>query len=215
MSDREKRMDAFSAVVCLFLELSPCVRIDVVCRRRSQTLGGSPQGGDFGGIGVIEMGSYRDNFKETMVQKMTGPDAKSATALAEEVDVPQSTLSRWLKDYGRFGSTGDEMSTKKRPQNWTAQEKMQAVVTCEGMDEQQRGVYLRGHGLYSVDMERWHEEMLQALSKKPKKRDPKDRRIRELEGELRRKEKALAETAALLVLKKKAQAIWGDSEDEK
>lgn len=161
------------------------------------------------------MSSYNESFKASMVQKMSGPDAKSATALAEEVDVPQSTLSRWLKDYGRFGSTGGEMSTKKRPQNWSAEEKMQVVIAYDGMDETEQGLYLRSHGLYSVDIQRWREEMLQALSKKRKKKDPKDRRIRELEGDLRRKEKALAETAALLVLKKKAQAIWGDSEDEK
>ncbi len=162
------------------------------------------------------MGSnYKNSFKETMVQKMTGPDAKSATALADEVDVPQSTLSRWLRDCGRFGSTGGDMTTKKRPQNWTADQKMEAVIAYKGMNEQEQGQYLRGQGLYSVDLDRWCAEMLLALSKKPKKRDPKDRRIRELEGELRRKEKALAETAALLVLKKKARAIWGDGEDEK
>ena len=106
------------------------------------------------------------------------------------------------------------MSTKKHPRNWTAEEKMEAVVAYEGMNEQERGLYLRGHGLYNVDLARWRQEILQALSKRSKKGDPKDRRIRELEGELRRKEKALAETAALLVLKKKARAIWGDGEDE-
>ena len=158
--------------------------------------------------------NYNDSFKETMVKKMTGPDARSATALSEEVNIPQSTLSRWLRDYGRVRSSGGNMSTKKRPGNWTAEEKMEAVVAYEGMNEQERGLYLRGHGLYSVDLIRWREEILQALSKKPKKGDPRDRRIRELEGELRRKEKALAETAALLVLKKKARAIWGGSEDE-
>jgi|TARA_B100001971_G_C18206308_1_gene547828 hypothetical protein len=162
------------------------------------------------------MGSnYQNSFKETMVQKMTGPNAKSATTLAGEVNVPQSTLSRWLRDYGRFGSTGGDMTTKKRPQNWTAEQKMEAVIAYRGMNEQEQGLYLRGNGLYSVDLDRWCAEILLALSKKPKKRDPKDRRIRELEGELRRKEKALAETAALLVLKKKAQVIWGDNEDEK
>jgi len=63
-----------------------------------------------------------------------------------------------------------------------------------------RGKYLREKGLYSVDIERWRQEMLQALGKKPKKGDGQSQRIRQLEGELRRKEKALAETAALLVL---------------
>jgi len=52
-------------------------------------------------------------------------------------------------------------------------------------------------------------------SSKSAKKDPRDKRIKELERELRRKDKALAETAALLVLKKKAQAIWGEHEDEK
>jgi transposase len=40
------------------------------------------------------------------------------------------------------------------------------------------------------------------------------RRVRELEKELRRKDKALAEAAALLVLQKKVQAIWGDADDD-
>ena len=107
------------------------------------------------------------------------------------------------------------MSSKKRPQNWSGEEKMQAVIAYVGIDEEARGRYLRENGLYSVDVERWREEMMKVLGKKSKKGDPKDRRIRELEGELRRKEKALAETAALLVLKKKAQEIWGESEEGK
>ena len=108
------------------------------------------------------------------------------------------------------------MSSKKRPQNWSAEEKLAAILEYEKLDEESRGRYLREKGLYSVDIERWREEVLGALGKKAKKKgDPKDRRIRDLEGDLRRKEKALAETAALLVLKKKAQAIWGDSEDER
>ena len=105
------------------------------------------------------------------------------------------------------------MESKKRPRNWPAMDKLQAVVAYDGLEESEQGQYLRSHGLYSVDIERWREEMLEALNRKPKKRDPKERRIRELESELRRKEKALAETAALLVLKKKAQEIWGDPED--
>lgn len=108
------------------------------------------------------------------------------------------------------------MSTKKRPENWPPQQKLQMVQQYDALsDEEARGRFLREHGLYSVDIERWREEMLQALKKKPSRKDPKDHRIKELEGELRRKEKALAETAALLALKKTAQDIWGASEDEK
>lgn len=161
------------------------------------------------------MGNYNERFRETMVSKMTGPAAVTATALAAEVGVAQTTLSRWLKEYGRVGRAGGQMISKKRPQNWSAEEKLAAILEYEKLDEEARGKYLREHGLYSVDMERWRGEVLGALGKKPKKGDPKENRIRDLELELRRKEKALAETAALLVLKKKASAIWGDGEDER
>ncbi len=163
------------------------------------------------------MDNYNVGFKETMVRKMIGPPEVSATALATSVGVHQSTLSRWLREYGRFGVAGGQMNnTKRRPQNWMAEEKLQAIVEYEKLDEEARGRYLRERGLYSVDIERWRKEVLGALVKNPKKKgDPKDRRIRELEGELWRKERALAETAALLVLKKKARAIWGDGEDER
>ncbi len=163
------------------------------------------------------MGNYNEGFKETMVRKLMGPPEVSATALAAEVGVHQSTLSRWLREYGRFGAAGGQMSdTKRRPQNWSAEEKLEAILGYEKRDEEGRGRYLRERGLYSVDIERWRKEVLGALAKKPKRKgDPKDRRIRDLEGELWRKEKALAETAALLVLKKKARAIWGDGEDER
>ncbi len=63
-----------------------------------------------------------------MAQKLSDPKARSASALAEEVGVPQSTLFRWLREYVKMGATGGEMSSKKRPQNWTAQKKLEAVT---------------------------------------------------------------------------------------
>jgi hypothetical protein len=87
----------------------------------------------------------------------------------------------------------------------------------EKLEEEERGKYLREEGLHEVHIERWKQQIIEGLTAaKQTKKDPRDRRrIKELEKELRRKEKALAETAALLVLKKKAQAIWGDREDER
>jgi hypothetical protein len=104
----------------------------------------------------------------------------------------------------------------RRPLDWAAEEKLNAVLEYEKLEEEERGKYLREKGLHAVHIERWKQELVEGLkSRKSSKRDPRDKRIKELEKELRRKEKALAETAALLVLKKKAQAIWGDHEDEK
>jgi transposase-like protein len=148
------------------------------------------------------MGEYTASFKETMVKKMVGPEARSATALAREVGVSQGTLSRWMREYGRLGGKR-EGSVAKRAQDWGAEEKLLAVVEYLKLEEDARGTYLRQKGLYSADIERWRAEMLAAVGKRPKKAaDAQGQRIRELEAELRRKEKALAETAALLVLKK-------------
>ena len=105
---------------------------------------------------------------------------------------------------------------EKRPQDWTAEEKLDGVLEYEKLDEEGRGKFLREKGLHSVHIERWKQQILEGLkSSKSRKKDSRDAKIKDLEKELHRKEKALAEAAALLVLKKKAQAIWGDHEDER
>ena len=156
--------------------------------------------------------NYSDKIKETMVSKLTAPNAMSAGALSLEVGVPQSTLSRWLREYSRMGGNGINMKGK-RPQDWTAEEKLEAVLEMEKLDEQEKGKYLREKGIHTIHVQRWKQEMLEGLKSNGKglsKADPRGKRIKELEKELNRKEKALAETAALLVLKKKAEDIWGD-----
>lgn len=135
--------------------------------------------------------NYPETFKEKMVLRMSGPERISANALSEEIGVPQSSLSRWLREasgvdsVAKNGVKARKGKVGKRPQDWTAQEKLEAVMESASLSEQELGEYLRRKGLHEV----------------------------QLEQELRRKEKALAETAALLVLKKKAAAIWGDEDD--
>ncbi len=90
-------------------------------------MGGTPHRAIEGGEEPKEMGNnYSDDFKKAMVEEMSGPNGKGANALAEEVGLHQSTLSRWRVEYGKFRSTGGGMSEKKQPQNWTAEQKMRA-----------------------------------------------------------------------------------------
>jgi transposase-like protein len=107
--------------------------------------------------------------------------------------------------------------TAKRPQDWTAQEKLNAVIEAASVSEQELGAFLRRKGLHEAQLNEWRQVVLAGLDQRPggasKKRTPQARRVRELERELARKEKALAEAAALLVLQKKARAIWGDVDD--
>ncbi len=161
--------------------------------------------------------TYPEPFKARMVQRLTAPGGPSATALSEEVGVPQPTLSKWVREAGKVGamSQNNEFGAK-RPQDWTAKEKMQVVAEAASLADEELGAFLRRRGLHQSDLERWRRQMLVALEppRKSPKNSPEKRRIRELERELGRKEKALAEAAALLVLQKKARALWGDEDDD-
>ncbi len=172
---------------------------------------------------------YPDMFKNAMIQKMTGPGAISASALSKLVDVPQVTLSKWLRMAGigssyNFPNNAKEYSTMtqtknpRRPNDWSAEEKLQVVLEAATFDEDQLGEFLRKKGLHKTHLEQWRLQMLDGLQngfskKKTKPNKAELKRIRSLEKEIKRKDKALAETAALLVLKKKVQEIWGDEDD--
>ena len=106
--------------------------------------------------------NYSDKIKETMVSTLTAPNAMSAGALSLEVGVPQSTLSRWLREYSRMGGNGINMKGK-RPQDWTAEEKLEAVLEMEKLDEQEKGKYLREKGIHTIHIQRWKQEMLEGL----------------------------------------------------
>ena len=90
---------------------------------------------------------YPEDFKKAMVVKMTAPGAQSATSLAKETDIPQSTLSRWLRSYATVPLKGKAMR-QRRPQEWSAEEKLEAILGYERSSEEKRGVFLRQKGLH-------------------------------------------------------------------
>ena len=133
----------------------------------------------------------------------------SANALAHEVGVGQPLLSRWLRE-----SRSVEGMASSKKKKWTGAEKLRVVTEARGLSENELGALLRREGLHASDLAAWQSAAEAALSEGPRpSRSADARRIHELERELRRKDAALAETAALLVLKKKVQAIWGDGGD--
>ena len=167
---------------------------------------------------------YSERFKGQLVRKLATPGGPSASVLAKEVGVPQPTLSRWLRQAGTLGDTVTATSspagrtmTAKRPQDWTAEEILDVVIEAASVPEAELGAFLRSRGLHEVQLQQWRRQLLASLRPSTgaasRQASAEARRIRELERDLARKDKALAEAAALLVLKKKAQAIWGD-EDE-
>ena len=161
-----------------------------------------------------------------MVKRMTGRTPEKARELADETGVHQTTLSRWLREAGigtipdMSHDTNPSEKTPRRPQDWSLQEKLQVLQEATALSDQELGGYLRRKGLHEAQLEQWKASVAEVLGNpKPKAKMSKEhrmdkKRIQKLERELRRKDKALAETAALLVLKKKIHEIWGDEDDD-
>jgi transposase len=162
---------------------------------------------------------YSEAFKSKMVQRMVGPGAISANRLAQEIGIGQPTLSKWLRDASgtmrdvKFDSPPPSPRSPRRPEDWSPEERLRAVMEASRLSEGQLGAYLRREGISEAVLADWKAAMLDALG--GQRRVVGDaRKVRELEKQLRRKDKALAEAAALLVLQKKVQSIWGDEDDD-
>jgi len=160
-------------------------------------------------------------FKAMAMQKLLG-SGRSVREVAEDLGLAPSQLYRWRRGEGMHGpmvtkSPGKEED--RRPQDWTGEERLAAVIEAGSLGEEELGGFLRRRGLHRQTLEQWRKAALAGMEGKPTARRPTrskedTKRIRQLERELLRKDKALAETAALLVLKKKVDAIWGDEEDD-
>ena len=171
--------------------------------------------------GHIEDMNYSEGFIARQVRRMAGPEGLSATALAKEIGVPQPTLSRWLRAASKVESMTNEPGKKgasARGKRWTPEEKLRVLARAAEIDDEELGEFLRTEGVHEATLRQWREAAASALAdtSKPrhKKKSPEAKRVAELERELRRKEKALAEMAALITLQKKVRAIWGDEDDD-
>ncbi len=131
--------------------------------------------------------------------------------LSREAGISVATLERWRADALANGSGGGSP-------RWTAAARLQAVIVTATMDEATRSAWCREQGPYPTELNGWKRDAIAGLGE-PRAASAVEarqdrRRVRELERELHRKDKALAETAALLVLSKKLAAVFHDGEDE-
>ena len=162
---------------------------------------------------------YPSQLKEQVIGKMMPPKNVSVSSLSKEYGIPEGTLYAWRKVALELGvaAPGDGRNTEA----WTSRTKFAVVLETASLAAAELGEYCRAKGLYPEQIKAWRSVCERSMDVNKaatnamtleRKNDQK--RIRELEKELRRKESALAETAALLVLRKKAAAIWGEQEAE-
>jgi len=157
---------------------------------------------------------HTEGFKARMIERMAGPESISASALSREVGIAQPTLSRWLRRARSLHSMHEHEESSSGPRSFSPQDKLRIVVEAARLDPKDLGSFLRREGLHEAQLHEWTRAAVESLSgTKPtgqRTQGADKRRIRELERELGRKDKALAEVTALLVLQKKLRALWGD-----
>ncbi len=142
--------------------------------------------------------------------RLLPPESAALEVVSRELGVGVDTLERWRCE---------SLSKPARERSWTAA-RLEAVITTAAMDEAARSAWCREQGVYPQQLQQWRDSATQALAEpeearaSPQQTRQDRQRIGQLEREVRRKDRALAETAALLVLSKKASAIFTKGEDE-
>ena len=164
--------------------------------------------------------NYSPEFKESLLRRMLPPNNESITKIAKEEGISEQTLRNWRDKARKEGLATP--GTDAAPDDWSTQDKFHIVVETAHMNETDLAEYARKKGLYVEQIKAWRDACMNANGGIAKEAARLNRELKEsqkerrkLEKELQRKEKALAEAAALLVLSKKAAAIWGDPEGEK
>ncbi len=156
--------------------------------------------------------------RQMIVEKALGRKGQPLTEVAESHNIGYSTLQKWIKRYrDNAQDNGDKGVRSKTKINQADQFKH--LVAISNLDESALGAYCREHGLYSFQLKQWKEEFMGKNKDQKTQKDLAELKALRTENkllkqELRRKESALAETAALLILKKKANSIWGVVEDD-
>ncbi|AOZ94336.1 transposase [Paenibacillus crassostreae] len=162
---------------------------------------------------------YTQEFKDAVLVRMMPPNNESIKSISDELGISEQSLYKWRQKARTDGNaTPGNGQTAER---WSSEDKFLVVMESYSMNQSELAEYCRKKGLYKEQIDAWRSVCLNAntgeinqtkrLSQELKE---ERRRTSEIEKDLRKKEKALAEAAALLLLRKKARAIWGDQEDE-
>tara|TARA_A100001391_G_scaffold179410_2_gene144409 strand:+ start:59 stop:529 length:471 start_codon:yes stop_codon:yes gene_type:complete len=156
------------------------------------------------------MARYSTAFKAKAVARLLPPESATLEDVSRDLGVRADTLSRWRA----------EALSDSQDRLWTGPARLEAVIHTASLDEAGRSAWCRENGVYPAELEQWRTQAGESLSDLSSttalsKTDRASRKeIHKLQRDLARKEKALAETAALLVLSKKLEAIFHESGDE-
>lgn len=156
------------------------------------------------------MTHYSEEFRASIAARLLPPNNARVADIVKETGVPKDTLYEWRTRYRN--KQGSSPYSGKPTSQYSADDKLAVIIETASLNEAELGEYCRRKGLYPVQITTWKASMVQGLMSSPSKVDREQNQkqikaIQHLEKDLARKEKALAEVVALLVLQKKFQAL--------
>ena len=171
---------------------------------------------------------YTDAIKSSVLAKALAPNGPSVIELAKEFNIPRATIHTWV--FNMKHKDNKRKHLRQGPKEQSAAFKLQAVMDTLGKSEEEQSAYCRTEGIYYNQIEEWKQQIMESLGavatassdKMSKVKDKENKAViqkiqgemKQLKSDLNRKERALAELTALLVLKKKADLLWGGNEDD-
>ena len=161
---------------------------------------------------------YSPERKTAVLKRMLAPNNMAIRRLSQEEGVSEATLHKWRAEARGKGQLLPDADAG--PAGWSSRDKFAAVLETAALNEADLAEYCRKRGVFSAQIKAWRLACEQAndwdrasTTKMSQVTRDDRKRVKDLERELARKDRALAETAALLVLRKKLGAIWGGDED--
>jgi transposase len=157
---------------------------------------------------------YSESFRQNVVESLL-QGGLSLHATARKYDVSTSTVCNWKKRYANHSS----MNKSKKANDWTPEQRLEAIIKTSSLSEQELGEYLRSNGLHTTDLESFKNDCLSSSNSRGRpKLEPEIVKLRKenkkLSSDLKRKDAALSEYAARVILLKKSHEIWGIKEDD-
>ena len=164
------------------------------------------------------MARYSSERKAAVMRKLLPPENRTVREVSKEEGISEVTLYTWRKQAREQGVPVP--GSGKQADDWSGEAKFAVVVEAAAFNESELSEYCRAKGLYPEQVKAWRADCIEGSTTSAQRHQQErtearhdKKRIKALERELRRKEKALAEAAALLVLRKKLNALWGEDED--
>lgn len=152
---------------------------------------------------------FSQEFKQAIVKKLLSRGELTVEQFCEANGVALSTVTRWQSECANVS----KMNYKKNKSKLSSENILKIISETYSLNDEDLGLYLRKNGLHTTQITDWRKDILASMSR-PKvflnKKDARDLKINDLEKNLRKKDAALAEVSALLILQKKANLLWPD-----